>query len=111
MFLGSFIVTLIVLLAASALFCQDIMFPADTGGLWGYIDSTGSMVIKPQYIQVGNFSDGIAFVKKGVLSEEEFTFINAVGYINKKNEFKKISAIFQGLDKGEELTISARACN
>ncbi|MFD0673550.1 WG repeat-containing protein [Cohnella sp. GCM10027633] len=33
------------------------------GGKWGYIDRTGAVVIKPQYQDIGSFSDGVAPAK------------------------------------------------
>jgi hypothetical protein len=43
------------------------------GPKWGYIDTNGSIVIKPKYDNAGNFSDGLAWVKVG----------EKLGYINK----------------------------
>ena len=35
-----------------------------TGGLWGYVDSTGVVVIKPQFTAADQFSEGFATVEK-----------------------------------------------
>jgi hypothetical protein len=32
---------------------------------WGFIDSTGGVVVSPKYNEVGNFSDGLARVRMG----------------------------------------------
>lgn len=32
---------------------------------WGFIDSTGGVVVSPKYNEVENFSDGLARVRKG----------------------------------------------
>jgi len=34
-------------------------------GKWGYIDTTGNVVVPPKYNEVQNFSDGIARVRLG----------------------------------------------
>lgn len=50
-----------------------------SNGLWGYINKNDMIVIKPQYISVGSFNNGLAPVNipgKGW------------GYINKNNQFK-----------------------
>jgi WG containing repeat len=41
--------------------------------LFGYIDKTGKVVIKPQFSIVSQFNSGLAFV----------SYENGVGYINK----------------------------
>lgn len=32
---------------------------------WGFVDTTGNVVVKPKYNEVSNFSDGIARVRTG----------------------------------------------
>jgi len=34
------------------------------GGLWGYINKQGTVVIEPKYTFAAMFSDGLSFVKK-----------------------------------------------
>jgi WD40 repeat protein len=53
------------------------MAPVKSGGLWGYIDRTGSFVIPPQFDQAYSFSDGLAGVQVGekrgfILSDGSF---------------------------------------
>ena len=38
----------------------------ESKGQWGYIDTTGAVVISPQYDAAGRFSEGYAAVKRGV---------------------------------------------
>lgn len=52
------------------------LYPFKHGYLWGYIDSTGTEVLKPKYEQAGLFYDGLAYVQIG----------EAMGYINVKGE-------------------------
>ena len=48
----------------------------DSNGLWGYLTADGSELIAPVWDEIGNFYDGIAYVKKN----EKY------GYINEKGE-------------------------
>ena len=38
------------------------LFPVREGGLYGYIDRTGKMIIKPQFVDARDFSEGLARV-------------------------------------------------
>lgn len=49
----------------------------DGNDLYGYIDETGSVVIKPSYAGAGNFSEGLAVVNK----DETFLVINTKGKV------------------------------
>lgn len=42
------------------------LFPVSQGGKWGYIDKSGSLVIKPQYDMAWDFSEGLASVQVGM---------------------------------------------
>lgn len=44
-----------------------------SGGLWGYVDSDGKIVIEPQYEAAKSFSNGMA----AVFSDESWNFINS----------------------------------
>lgn len=52
---------------------------------WGYVDSTGNMVIEPKFSYAGNFSEGIAVAKLDGVYEPSAGFYdsNKVGYIDK----------------------------
>ncbi len=39
-----------------------ILYPMSQSGKWGFIDNSGKVVIKPQYDQVKQFSEGLAWV-------------------------------------------------
>jgi len=58
------VISFILLLLLSTTFSQKILYPIFQDGLWGYIDSTGTEIIQPKFIQCGPFSDCQAFVKK-----------------------------------------------
>jgi hypothetical protein len=55
----------------------DGLAPAQSGGKWGCIDTTGNWVIDPQFEEATNFSDGLAQVKVG----------GRWGYIDQKGKF------------------------
>ncbi len=66
------------------------LVPVD--GLWGYIDTTGTMVIQPQYSMAEAFSHGIAVVKK----ENKFGVINAAGQAVVPVEYDEITGFENG---------------
>src|SRR3954462_2626566 len=41
------------------------LFPIRQDGKWGYINRTGEVVIKPQYDDAWDFSEGLAYVREG----------------------------------------------
>lgn len=55
---------------------SDIIYPMVSDGmvavaqeingeeLWGFVDTNGNVVVQPQYVEVGDFSDGLAMVSK-----------------------------------------------
>lgn len=53
------------------------LFPITQGGLWGYIDSTGTPVIQPRFNRAFHFYDGMALVETD----------SGFGYINQEGEF------------------------
>jgi hypothetical protein len=52
-------------------------YPVKEKGLWGYIDQTGTVVIKPRFEQAGDFSEGLAPVKIG----EKWGYVNPSGSV------------------------------
>jgi hypothetical protein len=53
------------------------LWPASSGGKWGYIDATGQWVVDPQFEGARNFADGLAPVIVG----------GKWGYIDQKGKF------------------------
>jgi hypothetical protein len=71
------IVLLISTSFVSAMADEEVkLFPIVKGGKWGYMDEKGKVVIEPQYDGAGDFSEGLAWVGRGLLR----------GYINPKGE-------------------------
>lgn len=56
---------------------SENLAPFLKGGFYGYMDTTGKEIITPNYISVGEFSGGLAWVK---------TNDNKVGYIDKSGK-------------------------
>lgn len=42
---------------------QEVLFPIQENGLWGYIDSTGTVIIPFRFLSAGDFSEGLAPVR------------------------------------------------
>jgi len=53
------------------------LFPIEQDGKWGFIDKTGRIVIKPQFDEAVDFSEGLARVKIG----DKWGFIDEMGKI------------------------------
>ncbi len=69
---------------------------------WGFIDTTGNVIVKPKYNQVENFNDGIAKVRLG----QKWGLIDATGNEIIKPTFDAIYEFIDGkakvlLDKQE----------
>lgn len=97
-------ISFIVILLTITNFSQQILYPIVQNGLWGYIDSTGTEIIQPEFIQCGPFSDGQAFVKKGSNALDGFAVVDDIGYVDTKNEFRSISGFFSGFDEAENFS-------
>jgi hypothetical protein len=64
---------------------------------YGFIDTTGKIVIQPIFDSVGDFSEGLIPVR----IEKEWGFINKKGEIVIKPKFKDIGVFINGLSLGE----------
>lgn len=69
------IITTLALLYSSFSKTQPLL-PFSQNELWGYLDTTGKIVIEPQYPMAGFFQEGLAYVQ----------IEDALGYINTKGE-------------------------
>ena len=76
------------------------LYPVSVNGKWGYIDTTGKTVIKPQFDGAKDFSEGLAAVKVGgswgyidktgkmvikPLFDEAHGFSNGLAYVREGN--------------------------
>jgi len=77
--------------------------PKEENGKWGFVNSKNEWVIKPKYIAVNKFSEGLAAVQKGI----KWGFINTngdyvvkpvYGYVNDFNEGKAAVLSFKPLE-------------
>ena len=65
-FLKAFILVLFFAgLFISATDAQKYYAGASVNGKWGFIDTKGNWVIKPEFDEVQNFSEGMSCAKKG----------------------------------------------
>lgn len=69
------------------------LIPAPSGESWGYIHADGTWAIKPQFVQVGYFSDGLAPVEVGYL----WGYINEVGNMVIKAQYPDAHGFKGGL--------------
>jgi hypothetical protein len=70
--------------------------------LWGYVDLSGKMIIKPQYKKASVFSEGLAAVMMG----EDWGYIDRQGELKIKPRFKYLMEFKEGMasvvESGEE---------
>ena len=74
-------VTLLIISAAVFVFPESDLYCIKESGKYGFIDSTGEIIIKPEYDYATSFSCGVSVVKKDNL----FNLINQNGKIIKKD--------------------------
>ena len=61
------------------------------GGLWGFVNRNGEIVINPKYDYVFNFSEGIAAVKVG----DKYGFIDTIGVLIVPCEYDEVVSSFE----------------
>ena len=76
---------------------QQLLFPARHKGLWGYIDQTGKMIIEPQFLSAGTFSEGTAPVCMEVNRARKWGYINEKGEIVIEPHFEQANSFSEGL--------------
>jgi WG containing repeat len=62
-------------------------------GIYGYVNKTGRLVIKSQYSEVKNFSQGLAAVKIG----DKWGYIDRTGKVIVKPQYSEVLSFSQGL--------------
>jgi len=55
--------------------------------IYGFIDKTGQIIVKPQFEYAGSFNKGLAWVNTGEAAKEGSRTVNKEGYIDKKGVF------------------------
>jgi len=73
---NSHIGIILIFLLINNFYLSQSIFPFKKGEMWGYMDTTGKVMIEPQYPMAGFFSEGMAYVQIG----------EALGYINTSGE-------------------------
>ncbi|MGK7886052.1 MAG: WG repeat-containing protein [Crocosphaera sp.] len=71
--------------------------PVRLGGLWGYIDATGKVVISPQFERAETFIEGLAKIRVN----DKYGYINQSGKIVIPAEFDESGDFIDGLAKIE----------
>ena len=66
---------------------------------WGFIDTAGNMVIKPQYDEYGSFSEGVCAINTG----KGYAFIDQTGQNVMGRLFKKAKSFSEGVAYVEEM--------
>ncbi|MHB1457563.1 MAG: WG repeat-containing protein [Armatimonadota bacterium] len=82
--------------AHGSLIINDPM-AGDTVDLWGYVNSKGQFVLKPQYYAAGSYSEGLAPVLLGSYKDGKWGYIDKKGRIVIKPRFTAAKEFSEGL--------------
>jgi hypothetical protein len=69
------------------------LFPVEKDGKWGFIDSTGKIVIPLEFDSANDFHEGLALVTTG----KQRTFIDTSGHVVIKPQFDLVNDFSEGL--------------
>ncbi|WP_343744258.1 WG repeat-containing protein [Chitinophaga sp.] len=61
------------------LFSEGLAWALTPGGNYGYMDTTGKMVIRPQFREAGTFREGLAIVGQSVNGTIRYGYVNRQG--------------------------------
>ena len=88
--------SLLLFLFSSCAFAQENNSPRpiQQNGKWGYIDSTGKIVIKPQFVSAEEFSEGLAAIEN---EHGKHGFIDESGAIVIEPKFDNWTDFSEGL--------------
>src|ERR1700730_1363628 len=66
---------------------------------WGFIDKTGTSVIQLQFLQAGEFSDGLAPVQAA--ASAKWGYVDRRGNVGIAPQFDNVAGVTEGLPSGE----------
>src|SRR5687768_8945424 len=69
------------------------LYPVQESGKWGYMDKAGKVVVKPQYEDAKDFSEGMGRVKE----DGKWGFVNNSGELTIKPQYDKAMDFSDGM--------------
>ncbi len=67
---------------------NQTLYSISIDGRWGFIDASGKIVVQPQFLSIGEFSEGLAKATVPGLTDEDRVFErNASGFIDERGDF------------------------
>lgn len=72
---------------------NSVLYPIEVNGKYGYINKSGRIVVKPQYDDAKNFSEGLALI----LVNGKWGYINNTGTLTIKPQFDIANSFSEGL--------------
>lgn len=88
---------LALLLGAVQVAHAEVLLPVNVNGQFGYINTSGQLVIAPQFDSAGDFAEGLAFVGKKSGSDLRFGFIDQKGVVKIPIQFRNVRPFSEGL--------------
>lgn len=75
-----------------AALAETILLPVKSDGMFGWMDQTGNIVVKPQYTNVGFFKEGLAWAEKN----GKYGFVNKSNQVIVPFQFESVTDFEQG---------------
>jgi len=75
---------------------QRLLLPIEKDAKWGYIDSSGSVVVSPQFVHARAFSEGLAAVAQGTPDRYRWGYIMSSGAYRIKPQFSLAGEFHEG---------------
>ena len=60
---------------------NDVLYPYEEDGFWGYKDKEGNVVVFPEYFEANNFSNGLGLVRSSEGQDGNYGYINTKGEV------------------------------
>ena len=73
------------------------LYPITVGGKRGYMDRAGNVVVKPQFVDAGAFSEGLAFVAVESMGSQKYGYIDSTGRMAIEPQFSNALDFSEGL--------------
>ena len=74
----------------------EMLLPVQVNGQFGYINTSGQLVIAPQFDAAGDFAEGLAFVGRKSGRDLRFGFIDEKGVVRIPIQFQNVQSFSEG---------------
>ncbi|MEJ2507512.1 MAG: WG repeat-containing protein [Ignavibacteriaceae bacterium] len=97
------LIILCVFFTASFNILPQKLYPVKIDGKYGFINSSGELVVQPEYIEFHHFSEGFVIVRKinnsGLFTTVDYGYLSADGIFRSEDNYRKLGYYNEGLAK------------